>query len=65
MVMENSLMLNSKEQAESDQAVTFLGEMLPPLWWKLYKSSLDQGFNDRQAMSLVLAYIRSQAVVNS
>ena len=56
-------MLDPKQRAEIDQANATLKEMLPPLWWALYKGCLKEGFTEYQAMSIVIAYVSAQAKV--
>ena len=40
-----------------DQMAAFAGESFPLLWRRLYFNCLKQGFNESQAMELVVAYV--------
>jgi hypothetical protein len=55
--------MDSKKQAELDQAAALLGDNLPILWYRLYQKCLDVGFSDLQSMEIVKAYIVSQGNV--
>jgi len=52
-------MLDPKQISEFDQSAVFLSESLPPLLWKLFENSKNEGFNDNQAMEIVLTYIKA------
>ncbi len=43
-----------------DQSSAVLGDILPPLWWRLYRNSIEAGFDETEAFSLLKVYIRSQ-----
>ena len=43
-----------------DEASTTITAVFPPLWRQLYLGLLEEGFDDRQSLSLVKTYILSQ-----
>lgn len=52
-------MLDDKVKAKLDQSSALLAEMLPPLWWGIYKACVDEGFTESQALELVKTYLSS------
>ena len=52
-------MLDEKMRAQLDQSSALLAEMLPPLWWGLYRACVDEGFTESQALELVKTYLSS------
>jgi len=52
-------MLNDKEIAQMDQAISLVSETLPPLWWNLYNNLVKEGFTPEQAFDLLKSYITS------
>jgi len=51
--------LDDKVKAKLDQSSALLAEMLPPLWWGIYKACVDEGFTESQALELVKTYLSS------
>lgn len=58
---KGDIMLDYKKQSEMDQAGTFLGENLPPLWRHLYLGCISEGFIEMESFKLVQTFILSQA----
>jgi len=54
-------MLDDSKRAEMDQNQAALIELLPPLWWGLFSSCMKEGFNELQAMEILVAYVAAQA----
>ena len=50
-------MIDPKTGAAADQALMYLGEMMPVLWWRLYKGCENAGFTPDQSMELLKEYI--------
>ena len=57
-------MLDPKERAALDQQVAALKELMPPVWWGLYRESIMQGFTPQQSLRLVQTYIVSNGAGN-
>lgn len=47
----------AQEQSKLDNALAMTGDMLPPLWKRLYDNCLANGFAEREALILVQTYI--------
>lgn len=47
----------AQEQAKLDAGLAAAGDMLPPLWRRLYDNCLLAGFDERQALLLVQTHI--------
>jgi hypothetical protein len=45
---------------EMESLLVEVREFTPRLWWNLYQGSLEAGFDERQAMSLLHTFILSQ-----
>lgn len=48
-----------RNTATNDQAISWMVENYPALWWGLYKGNLDKGFDPIQSLSLLMCYIQS------
>jgi hypothetical protein len=48
-----------KTLSNMEQSSEFLTQNLPPLWWGLYRKSIESGFTQEQALDLVKQYIHS------
>lgn len=44
----------------SDQDIAAMRDAIPRVWWNLYQGSLTVGFDERQSMSLVMAWMMAQ-----
>ena len=51
--------MTPEEQSKFDQDLAGFRDTLPLMWWSLYSGLLEQGFNESQAMRLVIAWIRN------
>jgi hypothetical protein len=54
-------MLDPRKAAEYEQSTMTLGEVLPPMWWRIYRGCIAQGFSEAQALELVKTYILAMA----
>jgi hypothetical protein len=50
----------AQNQAKMDQATAMLGDVMPPIWRRMFENSVEAGFSEEQAMSLVKTYILAQ-----
>lgn len=48
--------------SERDQAIASVRDLLPALWYSLYKQSIEEGFNEVQAFELVKVYITAYGI---
>ena len=55
-------MIDPKQAADMEAAYTFLAEVSPPHWRRLYENSLKEGFTETQAFSLLRVYILANFV---
>jgi len=55
-------MLNDRDKANLDQASALIAEAFPPMWWRIYKGLIAEGFKEAEAMDLLKTYIRSTGV---
>ncbi len=59
-------MQNGKEHerpddtSKMDQSAALLGDILPPLWRRIYIGCVDQGFDESESFKLVQTYILGQ-----
>lgn len=49
--------MDGEEISKFDQDAAFLGDVLPPLWKRLYDRCLEVGFSEEQAFLLVRTYV--------
>lgn len=49
--------MTPRKKQELDQSAAEMKEALPMAWWALYSGCLEKGFDGRQAMDLVRAWI--------
>jgi len=54
-------MLDPKTCAKMDQDREVLGELLPPLWRKLFTGCRREGFSKRESLTLVQTFIMTMA----
>ena len=52
--------MTPEEQAELDQSTASLVDFFCPMWRRMYKALLIEGFNECESLKLVQAYILSQ-----
>ena len=52
-------MIDPKKQAELDQNCTAIGEVFPPMLWRLYQGLVKEGFPENLAYDLTKAYFTS------
>ena len=48
----------AKETAEADQALAMIAESFPPMLWRFYVNSKEEGFSEQQALTLTLEVLR-------
>ena len=53
--------LDPRNKAKFDQESALIADVLPSLWYRIYKNCLEQGFREQEALKLVQTYILSQA----
>ncbi len=51
--------MSNPDIAALDQAGAALGDTLPPMWRRIYKSCLTAGFTERESFSILQVYILS------
>ena len=51
--------LNDKERQEYDQDAACLADVLPKMWWGLYRGCMEEGFTREESLMLVRAYVRA------
>ncbi len=49
--------MDDSQKASLDQQAAMIGDMLPPLWRRIYLGCIEQGFSDVDSLRLVIAYI--------
>ena len=48
-----------KQKHEHEQSLAFVAETCPRLWYGLYTRCIEEGFTQEQAMTLVVAFIKT------
>lgn len=51
--------MNPRDRARLDQDTAKIAEVLSALWMGIFRSLVDRGFSERQAMSLLRTYIKT------
>ncbi len=52
--------MDLKTKSEMDQTTTYLSDLYPVMWTKIYKGLLAEGFVESEAFELLKIYILSQ-----
>lgn len=52
-------MIDHKKKAQYDQEIAAFNEMIPSMWWSLFRSLKKEGFTEIQALELLKTYITS------
>lgn len=55
-------MLDSRKQAEVEQSITGMCELMPPFWRQLYLKLIKEEFTEIQSLELVKCFILSQGI---
>lgn len=58
-------MIDPKKSANIDQATSFMTEVLPSLWRRLYLRLIEEGFNESDSLTLLKVYIKASSTPSS
>lgn len=47
----------TRREMELDQSMAMFADRMPPLWWRMYRNLLNQGFSEIRAFELLKVYI--------
>lgn len=51
----------AKQLQALEQALAMMAENFPPMWWRMYRNLQTEGFDEKQAFSIILTIVNGVA----